>query len=106
MRFPNPRQLAAAVLTFGIAAVSAPAAANDGKSIYDKACAMCHAQGVANAPKLGDKTAWGPRVSAGVPALVATVVKGKGGMPPKAGNAALSEGEIKAAVEFMLAAAK
>jgi cytochrome c5 len=106
MHFSKLRVPAFAVLTFGIAAMAAPAAANDGKSVYDKTCAMCHAQGVANAPKLGDKAAWAPRIGQGVPAMVAIVVKGKGAMPPKAGNAALTEAEIKAGVEYMLASLK
>ena len=101
-RFPLPRLL---VLTFGIAAAAA-SWAQDGKAVYDKTCVACHAAGVANAPKLGDKAAWAPRTGQGVPALVAAVVKGKGAMPPKAGAAALSEGEIKAAVDFMLASLK
>ncbi len=103
MKFPAARS---AVLTFGIAVAAASALANDGKAVYDKTCAACHAAGVANAPKLGDKAAWAPRAGAGVPTLVSTVVKGKGAMPPKAGVASLTEAEIKAAVEFMLAAAK
>ena len=104
MRFPALR---AALLTFGMAALAAaPAVAQDGKGLYDKVCAACHASGVANAPKLGDKAAWGPRTGQGVPALVATVIKGKGAMPPKAGAADLKDDEIKAAVEYMLAALK
>lgn len=109
MPFPNPSVPAFAVLAFGIAAVvaaPAPALANDGKAVYDKTCSMCHAQGVANAPKFGDKAAWAPRLAQGVPAMVATVIQGKGAMPPKAGNAALSEAEIKAGVEFMVSAVK
>jgi cytochrome c5 len=107
MHFSKLRVPALAVLTFGIAAVAAvPAFANDGKAVYDKTCAMCHAQGVANAPKLGDKAAWGPRLGQGVPAMVATVIKGKGAMPPKAGQPALTEAEIKAGVEFMIATVK
>jgi len=105
MRVSNLRAAALAFLTFGIGA-AAPALAADGKAVYDKTCAMCHAQGVANAPKLGDKAAWAPRLGQGVPAMVATVIKGKGAMPPKAGNAALTEDEIKAGVEFMTASVK
>jgi cytochrome c5 len=95
-----------ALLTFGIAAACSPAWASDGKAIYDKTCAMCHATGVANAPKFGDKAAWAPRTGVGKETLVATVIKGKGAMPPKAGFADLKEDEIKAALEFMLAALK
>jgi cytochrome c5 len=80
--------------------------AADGKAVYEKTCVACHASGVANAPKLGDKAAWGPRVSAGKAALVATVKTGKGAMPPKAGNAALTDDEIGAAVDYMLATVK
>ncbi len=104
MTFPHARRI---VLTFGIAlAAAAPALATDGKSVYDQTCSACHASGVANAPKLGDKAAWAPRTGQGMAALIKTVVTGKGAMPPKAGAASLKDDEIKAAVEFMLAALK
>ena len=93
----------------GAAAVAAaptkPGAA-DGKAVYDKLCVACHAQSVAGSPKLGDKAAWAPRLGAGVNGLMQSVIKGKGAMPPKAGNPALSDAEIRAAVEFMLSQAK
>jgi cytochrome c5 len=66
----------------------------------------CHATGVANAPKLGDKAAWAPRAATGKEALVKSVLAGKGAMPAKAGNAALVEGDIASAVDYMLAALK
>jgi cytochrome c5 len=94
------------VLSFGIVVLAAPTWAADGKAIYDKTCVACHAAGVANAPKLGDKAAWAPRVAIGKDALVASVVKGKGAMPPKAGAADLKDDDIKAAVDYMLAAVK
>ncbi len=103
MTFPSLRSL---VLSFGIALIAAPAIAADGKAVYDGTCSVCHAAGVANAPKFGDKAAWAPRAGAGVATLVGTVVKGKGAMPPKAGNANLKDDDIKAAVEYMLAALK
>ena len=82
------------------------ALAADGNATYTQACAVCHAAGVGGAPKFGDKAAWAPRLSAGKDALVASVVKGKGAMPAKAGNAALSDADIKAAVDHMLGAVK
>ena len=66
---------------------------------------VCHAAGVAGAPKFGDKAAWGPRLGAGVDGLTASAIKGKGAMPPKGGTTA-SDAEIKAAVEYMTAAVK
>ena len=89
-----------------VALSSTTAFAADGKEIYTKTCAACHATGVANAPKLGDKAAWAPRVKQGEAALVASVIKGKGVMPPKAGNASLSEADIKAGVGYMLGQVK
>lgn len=98
---------AAASAAAAPAAAAAPvAAANPGKALYDASCAACHAAGVANAPKFGDKAAWASRLKEPVAALVADVVKGKGAMPPKGGRADVSEAELKAAVEYMLAAAR
>jgi cytochrome c5 len=92
------------------AAAAAPAApqtasAGPGEALYKQACFVCHAAGVAGAPKLGDKAAWAPRVQQGVPALVQSAMKGKGAMPPKGGTNA-SEQELAAAVQYMVNAAK
>jgi len=103
MNFPFARL---AVLGFGIATAFGGAQAADGKAVYDKTCVACHASGVANAPKFGDKAAWAPRAATGRDALVASVVKGKGAMPPKAGASDLKDDDIKAAVDYLLAAAK
>ena len=104
MNLPTLRQ---ALLTFGIvAAAASPALAADGKAVYDKTCVACHSTGVANAPKFGDKAAWAPRIATGNAALVASVMKGKGAMPPKAGAADLKDDDIKAAVDYMVSAAK
>jgi cytochrome c5 len=94
------------VLTFGIAASATPTLAADGKAVYDKTCVACHASGVADAPKFGDKAAWAPRAATGKDALLASVIKGKGAMPPKAGAGDLKDDDIKAAIDYMLAAAK
>jgi cytochrome c5 len=83
-----------------------PAAAADGKKIYDTACMACHATGAAGAPKFGDKAAWAPRLKTGAEALYASALKGKGTMPAKGGNAALPDADVKAGVDYMAAAAK
>jgi cytochrome c5 len=105
-----PKQQAVAAAAPAQAPPSAPAAAKpaaaDGKAVYDKVCFACHAQSVAGSPKLGDKAAWAPRIQTGTDAMVQSVIKGKGAMPPKAGNPALNEGEIRAAVEFMVGQSK
>jgi len=90
----------------GAAPAAAPAAAGGAvPALYGQVCATCHATGVANAPKLGDKAAWGPRVAAGVDGLTASAIKGKGAMPPKGGSSA-SDSEIKAVVQYMVGAVK
>lgn len=89
------------------APAAAPAAAGiDGQAVYNKACAACHAMGVAGAPKFGDKGQWAPRIATGLDSMVANAIKGKGAMPAKGGNVTLKDAEIKAAVEVMVAAAK
>ncbi len=91
-----------------VAAAPAPAAASEdkGKATYNQACVACHGQGVAGAPKFGDKALWAPRIKTGIEALYATSIKGKGAMPPKGGNTALADADVKAAVDYMVAAAK
>jgi cytochrome c5 len=111
---PAPATTAApAVATQVAAAVILPPAAkadgasgNKGKSTFDAACVACHGAGVAGAPKLGDKAAWAPRIKEGKDHLYASALKGKGAMPPKGGNTALPDADVKAAVDYMLAAAK
>ena len=88
-------------------AAAAPAAGKpDGKKIYDSTCVACHGTGVAGAPKAGDKAAWAPRLKTGMKSLYADALKGKNGMPPKGGNTALSDDELKAAVDYLTGLAK
>ena len=86
--------------------IAGQAAAAEGKEIYAKACSACHIAGVANAPKLTDKAAWASLIKQGNDALVASVIKGKGVMLPRAGNASLSDADIKAATEYMIGQTK
>jgi cytochrome c5 len=85
----------------------APAAAAAGTAppLYAQICQACHVAGIAGAPKVGDKAAWAPRIAQGVDAMTATVIKGKGAMPPKGGSTA-SDAEIKAVVSYMASASK
>lgn len=89
-----------------VAAVAPVAAAKSGKAVYDTACMACHATGAAGAPKLGDKAAWAPRITTGMDALYASSLKGKGAMPPKGGNTALADADVKAAVDYLVAGSK
>jgi cytochrome c5 len=95
----------APVATTVAAAAPQAAAAGAGEALYKQACFACHATGAANAPKFGDKVAWAPRIKLGVPALVQSATNGKGAMPPKGGSNA-SEADLRAAVEYMVNAAR
>lgn len=102
-----PVAAAAAVTTAAVAAAAPAAAHSDAPpALYTNVCSACHIAGVANAPKLGDKAAWAPRLAAGVDGLAASVIKGKGAMPPKGGAAAATEAEIKVVVSYMVASVK
>ncbi|CAJ0777299.1 c-type cytochrome [Ralstonia chuxiongensis] len=89
------------------AAAAAPqaSAGEVGKKVYESTCQMCHAAGVAGAPKFGDKAAWAPRIAQGKAKLYDSALHGKAAMPPK-GTYAGSDDDVKAAVDYMAAAAK
>lgn len=98
-----PAAAAPAAPTMAVAAAAPAGAGGAGEALYKQACQVCHAAGVAGAPKIGDKAAWAPRIQAGKDALYASAIKGKGAMPPRGGSTA-SDAEIHAAVDYMTAA--
>lgn len=91
------------------AAAPAIASADAGKKAYDSACIACHGAGIAGAPKFGDKAAWTARLGQGANVMYEHAIKGfqgkAGFMPPKGGST-LPDAEIKAAVDYMVAAVK
>lgn len=86
---------------------AAPAANPAGESVYKKTCALCHAAGVAGAPKPGDKDDWAPRIAQGNDTMYKHAIEGFTGekdmMPPRGGGASLTDDEVKAAVDYMVA---
>ncbi|MBA4142601.1 MAG: cytochrome c5 family protein [Nitrosospira sp.] len=95
----------------GEPAASAPLTDTDSgedriKAIYTASCAACHTTGAAGAPKLGDKLEWASRINAGSDVLYESALKGKNAMPPKGGNASLSDSDVKAAVDYMVSQSK
>lgn len=86
-------------------AVPSPTVADlvHGQKIYRQACAFCHDKGVAGAPKTGDAAVWSGRLAQGMDTLYKVALNGKGAMPAKGGNPALSEADVNAAVDFMIA---
>lgn len=77
-----------------------------GQKRYEETCKMCHATGLANAPKFGSKEDWGPRIAQGLDLLVQHAIHGYKAMPQKGGCLDCSDDEIKKAVEYMISNAK
>lgn len=83
---------------------------NLGKKIYSAECALCHNEGEHGAPRLGSAKKWTERSAKGLPTLIHNAINGitgdDGEMPPKGDSPHLSDGEVAAAVKFMVAAPK
>jgi cytochrome c5 len=73
------------------------------EQIYNTACMACHTTGAAGAPKTGDVAAWAPRIAQGADVLLEHATKGFKGMPPRGGSPQLSDENITAAIDFMVA---
>lgn len=86
------------------------AAVMTGPQVYNAACQACHTAGVGGAPVLGAADQWTARVDQGRNTLEDHVINGYQGeagyMPPKGGRLDLSDEEILAALDFMLAEAE
>ncbi len=108
-----PPAPAAATAPAAAPAAAAPAAGGDlarGERVYKGTCAVCHATGTAGAPTPGNKADWEPRIAQGKDTLYTHAIKGftgsKGTMPPKGANASLSDEDVKAVVDYMVAQIK
>jgi len=86
--------------------MAAAAIPKDGTAAYETACQACHGAGIAGAPKVGDKAAWGPRIAQGKDTLYNHALHGFSGksgvMPPKGGRADWPDDLIKQAVDHIV----
>jgi cytochrome c5 len=92
-----------------LAPAKTAAATDAGKTLYTATCQACHGAGIAGAPKFGDKAAWAPRLKQGDAVLYQHAIngfQGKSGMMPPKGGSTASDDDVKAAVNYMAAAAK
>lgn len=108
----NAQQAAAAAAIAAISTAKPAASASAGggnleagKKLYETVCIACHGAGVMGAPKFGDKAAWAPRIKTGIETLHNAALHGLNAMPPKGGSNA-SDDDVKAAVDYMVNAAK
>jgi cytochrome c5 len=72
-----------------------------GEAAYTQVCSACHASGVNGAPKIGDKSAWAPRIAQGKDVLYKDAISGKGNMPPKGGTT-WPDDMIRKTVDYMV----
>ena len=72
-----------------------------GEEVVKAVCSACHAVGALGSPKIGDKSAWGPRISQGYDTLVKHAIAGLRAMPARGGNADLTDVEVARAVAYM-----
>lgn len=81
-----------------------------GRNTWMQVCRNCHLLGVAGAPAVTDHEAWQRRFRKGRETLYQSAVNGirvdgKWTMPPRGGEARLSDAQVHRAVDYMLAAA-
>src|SRR4029453_1055986 len=95
-KFKEPAAPAAAPGT-----ATASATARSGEQIVKQTCGNCHNTGVGGAPRIGDRDAWTKRASGGLDAAVASAIKGHGKMPARGGVAALTDAELRSAIQYM-----
>ena len=85
------------------------ATAMSGPQVYNTACLACHGAGIGGEPILGDAAQWAERLPQGAVTLKGHALQGYTGstgyMPPKGGRIDLSDAEIEAAVDYMIAEA-
>ena len=100
-------------LVLALYAVATPAAAQQGgraatgEKVFLSSCKACHETGLPqnDAPQLSERGEWKDRYGKGLADLYKSAIDGFSGyyaMPPRGGNAALSDDEVKTAVDYML----
>lgn len=91
-------------------AITVTADASKGQGVYMNFCSSCHANGIAGAPKVGDKSDWQERVAKGIDKVTNNAIQGfqgkSGYMPAKGGMSALTDEEVSSAVLYMLEQSK
>ncbi|MEM9402712.1 MAG: c-type cytochrome [Pseudomonadota bacterium] len=82
-------------------------AALSGPQVYNQACLACHGAGIGGAPIPGDADVWTARIAQGIDVLYDHAINGYQGdvgyMPAKGGRVDLSDDEVAAAVDYMVA---
>ena len=80
----------------------------EGREVWAGTCQACHGLGEAGSPKITDKKAWAPRIAQGIDTLRQHALEGFIGpsgtmMPERGGNPELTDEQIIAAIDYMVA---
>lgn len=100
----EPKTVAARIQPVGSVEVvdaNLPKVMKTGEEVVKAVCGACHTTGAANAPKIGDKGSWAPRLAQGLDGLTKSAIKGKNAMPPRGGVPDLTDFEIARSIVFM-----
>lgn len=89
-------------LPFTSTLTSAIAEPRSGENVYAAKCAMCHSSGAKGVPRIGDIADWNPRIEKGNDALYARMISDFKGHPSKGLCMDCSDGELKAAVDYLI----
>lgn len=84
-----------------VAPVAVAGVERTGAEIVQAACAACHVSGMLNAPMIGNKEQWAPRIALGYETLTKHAIEGIRSMPARGGNADLTDDEVASAVADM-----
>ena len=102
----TPKRLAfAGILTLATSMVPVCAQTKNtersGEQVVQAQCFKCHESGKGGAPRIGDRSAWVPRIKQGLDVVVRSAIRGHGNMPARGGMADLTDSELRAAVVYM-----
>lgn len=97
----NVEQNIKPVAAVEVAPVAVAHVEKSGAEVVQAACAACHVSGLLNAPMIGNKAQWAPRIALGYETLVKHAIEGIRSMPARGGNADLTDDEVASAVAEM-----
>jgi cytochrome c5 len=73
-----------------------------GRALFESHCVLCHGNGIAGAPRLGNTADWQPRINKKLSLLLKHVENGYRAMPPKGACLECSSDDLEAAIRYMI----